>query len=60
MKPTQTQIAGCVGKLTHESAAKAWREALKLQRRGKSATPYRCKVCHKWHIGRDGEAGKNA
>ena len=48
-------LAGCEGKKALKSFSEAEKRAKRLRRRDKSnVTPYRCKVCGKFHVGERG------
>lgn len=59
-RPSPTDPSACVGKTAHHTKAEALKEIASLRLRGTAsrdgaapvrAEPFRCDVCHAWHVG---------
>ena len=54
--------AGCTGKVAHPTFTAASLASKKLRRKREDARaqPYRCRCCHKFHVGENNDHGKRA
>ena len=50
---SELELAMCSGK-DRLAMSLAWKIARRMRRRGRNVSAYRCRVCHCWHVGRDG------
>ncbi len=53
MRAASGVVAGCVGKISYDTPHRAFETVRRQEKRGYAVKAYRCRLCSKWHVGRN-------